>query len=117
MNQVFKPISIFFFLSKIEFSNQFLLVIKQAFEWVKNPLPLATAGNAGGPLACPTLTQQSCRTKTCTYDETGGELSPGGGLRGGGKIVSCSQYCPDRYPWTCNPQGIDPRPDVCDEGV
>jgi len=83
---------------------------------VKNPLPLATAGNSGGPFSCTGQGQQSCRVKTCSYDEASGEQA-GSGLRGGGKIVSCSQYCPDRYPWTCNPQGTDPRPEDCDEGI
>jgi len=84
---------------------------------VKNPLPLATAGLPGESLACPTQTQEQCQAKNCAYGETDGEPSPEGGLRGGGTFVTCSQNCPDRYPWTCNPNGLDPRPDVCDEGV
>lgn len=94
----------------------YIVSVAKAYEWVKNPQPLATAGNPGGPLACPGQATQSCQLKTCSYDEASGE--PGGsGLRGGGKFVTCSRNCPDRYPWTCNPQGFDPRPDVCDEGV
>jgi len=94
----------------------YIVSMKKALEWLKNPVPLSQAGSPTGPFNCPTMTQAPCTVRTCTYDEYLSEPNDAGGFRGGGRIVTC-RPCPDRYPWTCNPRGLEPASATCDEGI
>jgi len=83
---------------------------------MKKPNSLLTAGNPGGPFSCPAVSPVPCLARTCMYDDVTGVTDWGYGFIGGGRFVTCNRFCPERYPWLCNPVGSDPAPAVCNEG-